>query len=81
MQVKRYVVLLAVLTLSWLGYWNESAAAPTPISACQNITEPGVPIECPRTLLANTATETTGGNLVLVGPPRPLAMWTTPSLK
>ncbi len=69
MQVKRYVVLLAVLTLSLLGYWNESAAAPTPISACQNITEPGIPIECPRNVLANTATENTDANLVLVGPP------------
>ena len=69
MKAKRYVVLLAVLTLSLLGYWVESAAAPTPISACQNITEPGIPVECPRHVLANMATENTGGNLVLVGPP------------
>ncbi len=53
MKVKRYVVLLAVLTLSLLGYWSESAAAPTPISACKNITEPGIPVECPSSILAN----------------------------
>lgn len=69
MKIEKYVVLLAVLTLSLLGSWSESAAAPTPISACQNITEPGVPVECPRTVLANRATENTDGNLVLVGPP------------
>ena len=65
----RYVGLLAVLTLSLLGYWSESAAAPTPISACQNVTEPGIPVECPRNVLASTAIENTGGNLVFVGPP------------
>ncbi len=64
----RSVVLLAVLTLSLLGYWSESAAASTPISACQNSTEPGIPVECPRNVLANTVTENTGGKLVLVGP-------------
>ncbi len=69
MQVKRYVALLAVLALSLLGSWSESAAAPTPISACQNITEPGIPVECPRNVIANTAAENTDGNLVLVGPP------------
>ena len=69
MKVRRYVVLLAVLTLSLLGYWSESAGAPTPISTCQNITEPGIPAVCPRGVLANTATENTGGTLLLVGPP------------
>lgn len=63
MTVKRYVVLLAVLTLSWLGFLSESAAAPTPVSACQNITEPGIPVVCPSNVLANTTTENTGGNL------------------
>ena len=65
----RYVVPLAVLTLSLLGYWSESAAAPTPISACQNITEPGIPVVCPGSVLANTTTENTGGTLLLVRPP------------
>ncbi len=53
MKVNRYVVLLAVLTLSLLGYWSESAGAPAPISACKNITEPGIPVECPSNVLAN----------------------------
>jgi hypothetical protein len=52
MMVKRYFVLLAVLTLILLGYWSESAGAPTPISACQNITEPGIPVVCPTNVLA-----------------------------
>ena len=52
MRVTRYVVLLALLTLGLLGYWSESAAAPTPISACQNITEPGIPVKCPTNVLA-----------------------------
>jgi hypothetical protein len=69
MKVTRYVVLLAVLTLSLLGYWSESAAAPSLISACQNMIEPGIPVTCPSNVLANTATENTGGNLALGGPP------------